>query len=266
MPKLKLMPNARHSALRPDWGTPDVVRQFANCFLRPAALNDDGASIDLDYASSAYWQDHWPGGDHPVACLDGSSGRDVLIEADRRKILRGASCGAGFLNAPGLDGGRMIQRCWEVFERDHRTGWLGSGVWDGFSLEQLASLQGVGSRSPLSCGDGSLITVVPSRRLRYVLHPEAMLALLIKKQACRRRAGPQWRLEQRAIEKLHTRLDDAPVSGPSPTHASYITLLPSRNKAVRRRQLAAARQFLASQKDQPRSPFRRVEVLGSLEP
>ena len=175
---------AMHSAASPDWGTPPIIRHFCASFLRPAA---NGGAIDLDYASSAYWQSHWPIGTRPSAYLDGSEGRDVLVEADRRAAVKARTCGAGFFNPPGLDGGRMIQRCWEVCEQDHRTGWLGSGAYIGFSLEQLASLQGVGERNPLSCGDGTVITVVPSRRIRYELHPEALIALLRKKQARRER-------------------------------------------------------------------------------
>lgn len=252
---------AMHSNASPDWGTPSIVRRFCGVFLRPAAVGD---AIDLDYASSAYWQRYWPEDMRPTAYLNGSKGRDVLLEEDRhRAVMTSRGCGAGFQNAPGLDGGRMIQRCWEVFESDHRSGWLESGAWVGFSLEQLASLQGVGNRNPLSCGDGTVVTVVPSRRIRYELHPEALIALLIKKQSKREKGSPQWQDEARQIKKLHDRADDSPVPGLAPTHASYITLLPSRVKATRRRQFDAMREFLKSQKDQPKSPFQQVEIIGA---
>lgn len=251
---------AMHSNASPDWGTPPIVRRFCALFLRPAAHGD---AIDLDYSSSAYWQRHWPEGMRPTAFLDGSEGRDVLVEADRRAAIKRKTCGAGFENPPGLDGGRMIQRCWEVFEGDHRSGWLESGAWIGFSLEQLASLQGVGDRNPLSCSDGTVVTVVPSRRIRYELHPEALIELLLKKQGKREKGSPQWQDEARQIKKLRDRADDAPVPGLAPTHASYITLLPSKTKVTRRRQFEAMRQFLKSQKDQPRSPFQQVEIIGA---
>ena len=250
---------AMHSNASPDWGTPPIVRRFCATFLRPAAIGD---AIDLDYASSAYWQRHWPDGMRPTAYLNGSKGRDVLVEADRREAIKSKTCGAGFENAPGLDGGRMIQRCWEVFELDQRSGWLDSGAWVGFSLEQFASLQGVGERNPLS-SDGTVTTVVSSRRVRYELHPEALIALLLKKQAKRDKGSPQWQDEARQIAKLRARDNDAPVPGLAPTHASYITLLPSRNKATRRRQFDAMHQFLKSQKDQPKSPFQCVEIIGA---
>ena len=257
---LAAKPLAMHSAASPDWGTPSVVRRFAQEFLCPSAFSD---AIDLDYASSAYWQDHWPDGRRPRACLDGSWGRDVLVEDDRRNAVAGHGCGAGFLNPPGLDGGQMIQRCWKLFETDHRTGWLKSGFWLGFSLEQVTSLQGVSERNPLS-HDDLIATIVPCRRIRYELHPDALIALLLKKQGKRKKTSKEWHAEQRQIEKLRARIDDAPVPGLAPTHASYCTLLMSEKKTVRTQQLAAARRFLASQAADPRSPFQRYAVIGKV--
>ncbi len=252
---------AMHSNANPAWGTPGVVRRFAQAFLRPSAFSE---WIDLDYATSAYWQDHWPDGRRPAAYLDGSNGRDVLVETDRRRAVTGHGCGAGFQNAPGLDGGQMIQRCWQVFETDHRTGWLRSGCWVGFSIEHFASLQGVSARNPLS-HDELIATIVPCRRLRYELHPEELIALLLKKQGKRKRGSKEWMVEQRQVERLRARTDDAPVPGLAPTHASYVTLLMAEKKSVRRQQLDAARQFLAAQAADPKSPFQRYEVIGSLE-
>lgn len=252
---------AQHSAASPDWGTPGIVRRFAQAFLAPSAFS---SYIDLDYSSSSYWQDHWPDGDHPSAYLDGSSGKDVLVEADRRRAVAGHGCGAGFENPPGLDGGQMIQRCWQLFETDHRTGWLKSGFWVGFSIEQFASLQGVSERNPLS-RDELIATIVPCRRIRYELHPDALISLLMKKQSKRKKSDKQWLVEQRQIDRLRARENDAPVPGLAPTHSSYLTLLMSAKKTVRRQQLDAARKFLASQAADPRSPFQRYEVIGSLE-
>jgi hypothetical protein len=252
---------AMHSAASPDWGTPGVVRRFAQAFLSPSAFS---ACIDLDYSSSAYWQDHWPDGHRPAAYLDGTKGRDVLVEADRRAAVTGHGCGAGFENPPGLDGGQMIQRCWEIFETDHRTGWLHSGFWLGFSIEHFASLQGVSERNPLSGGD-LIATIVPCRRIRYELHPKALIELLLKKQKKRDKTSKQWQIEQRQLKRLRARTDDAPVPGLAPTHASYITLLMSEKKTVRRQQIEAAKQFLAAEAKDERSPFQRYEVIGSLE-
>jgi len=256
---------AQHSSASPDWGTPMILRRFAACVLRPAAL---GEAIDLDYASSAYWHGYWPDArSTPMTYLDGSPGRDVLVQADRRAVMKTNSCGAGYLNAPGLNGGEMVQRCWEVFDGDHLSGWLGSGVWIGFSLEQFASLQGVSTRNPLTVGKDDLITtIVPPRRVRYLLHPEALIELVKKKQARRERGGKEWLALQRKIEALRGRSDDSPVAGDAPPHASYLSILWHKERAVRRRQMEAARAFLKAQGDQDRSPLQNVAIVGEMAP
>lgn len=127
---------AMHSDASPEWGTPPILRRFGARVLAPAAM---GRSIDLDYASSAYWQQWWDEADRPHAFLDGSKGRDVLVEADRRAAA--PRLGSGFHNAPGIGGGEMVQKCWGLFEEDHRQEKLGSGFWVGYSVEQFGSLQ-----------------------------------------------------------------------------------------------------------------------------
>lgn len=256
---------AQHSNASAEWGTPELGRQLVACILCPSAMTE--RMIDLDYASSKYWNTYWPDKAHPAAYLDGSPGRDVLIEADRRAALAGMKCGAGFMNAPGLGGGEMLKRCWEVFEADHRSGWLGSGVFWGYSLEHFASLQGVGERNPLTVGVNSLITtIVPSRRVRYVLHPEAYIALLLKKQGKRVAGSKEWLVEQRQLDTLRARSDDSPVTPPAPPHASYITILWHRDKSVRCQQMAAAQQFLAAQAEQPKSLLQKVAIVGEMAP
>lgn len=253
---------AMHSAASADWGTPMLLRLFAAVVLRPAAKM--GGSIDLDYATSAYWQSWWPDGEAPRAYLDGSLGKDVLVAADRE-----AACprrGSGFFNPPGLDGGAMVQKCWELFEQDHRARRLGSGVWAGFSLEQFASFQGVCARNPLTVGVADLITtIVPSRRCRYLLHPEQFIAITRKKQAKRDRRSKEWLAEQRKIEQLKKRVNDAPIPGNAPSHASYISILWSPLLSVRRRQMAAARQFLMEQRRDEKSLLYRFEAIGHLD-
>lgn len=251
-----------HSAASADWGTPMLLRRFAAAVLRPAAKR--GGSIDLDYATSAYWQAWWPDGDCPRTYLDGSPGKDVLVAADRAAVC--PDRGAGFFNPPGLDGGGMVQRCWELFEREHSEKKLGSGVWLGFSLEQLSSLQGITVRNPLTVGAEDLITtIVPSRRCRYLLHPEQFIAITRKKQAKRDRRSKLWLAEQRKIEQLRSRADDAPVPGNAPSHSSFFTILWSHVRTVRRRQMAAARQFLAEQRRDEKSLLYRFEAIGPLD-
>ena len=255
-------PGALHSAASPEWGTPMLLRRFSACVLSPAAM---GPAIDLDYASSAYWQQWWPNpAERPSAFLDGSKGRDVLVEADRRRAA--PRLGSGHLNAPGIGGGEMVQQCWGLFEEDHRLEKLGSGYWVGFSVEQFGSLQNVGERNPLTTDADDLITtIVPSRRAHYVLHPEQHIALLRKKQRRRDKKSKQWQAEQRLLDRRRNRSDDAPVDGGAPSHLSYVSILWHRDRAVRRKQMEAARTFLDEQKADVKSLLHKFEVIGPLE-
>jgi len=255
-------PLAMHSAASPEWGTPMLLRRFGACVLRPAAM---GEAIDLDYASAAYWQSWWPDPkDQPHAFLDGSKGRNVLVEADRRAAA--PRLGSGFMNAPGIGGGDMIQLCWKLFEEDHRTEKLGSGFWVGYSVEQLGSLQNIGERNPLTTDADDLITtIVPSRRAHYVLHPKDLIAVTRKKQAKREKRSKQWLAEQRLIAKLRDRSDDRPVDAGAPSHLSYISLLWSPVRAIRRTQMAFARTFLEEQRHDMKSLLHKFEVIGPME-
>jgi hypothetical protein len=252
---------AQHSAASPEWGTPMLLRRFGARMLAPAAMC---AVVDLDYASSAYWNLWWDACDRPNAFLDGSAGRDVLVEVDRRAAV--PRLGSGFMNAPGLAGGDMVQQCWGLFEEDHRLEKLGSGYWVGFSVEQLGSLQNVGERNPLTCGVDDLITtIVPSRRAHYVVHPEQLIAITKKKQKRRERRSKQWIAEQRLIQRLRARTDDAPVDAGAPSHLSYVTILWHRDRAVRRRQMESARLFLTEQQADPKSLLHKFEAIGPLD-
>jgi hypothetical protein len=253
---------AMHSAASADWGTPMLLRRFAAHVLRPAALGS--SAIDLDYATGAYWQAWWPDDTRPSAYLDGSPGKDVLVSEDRDAVC--PDRGSGFLNAPGLGGGEMVQRCWELFEEDHREKKLGSGFWDGFSLEQFASLQGIGGRNPLTVGVDDLITtLVPSRRARYLLHPEQFLEILRKRQVKLDKRSTQWRAAKRKMDLLRNRTDEAPIASSAPSHASYVTILWSGVRATRREQMARTRQFLAEQRGDPKSLLHRFEAIGPLD-
>lgn len=252
---------AMHSSASPDWGTPMLLRQFAQRVLRPAAKTR--ASIDLDYSSSAYWQSWWPGG-APYAYLDGTKGRDVLVEADRHAAA--PILGSGFENPPGIGGGEMVQRCWEVLEHDHRESKLSSGFWVGFSVEQMGSLQNVGERNPLTTDADDLITtIVPSRRAHYVIHPDALIAITKNKQKRRKEKSKQWLVEERLITRLKARGNDCPVDAGAPSHLSYVTILWSHVRDVQRQQMQAARKFLEEQRADERSLLYKFEVIGSLE-
>lgn len=252
---------AMHSDASPEWGTPMILRRFGARVLAPAAM---GRSIDLDYASSAYWNQWWDEDDRPHAFLDGSRGRDVLVEADRRAAM--ARLGAGFMNAPGIGGGDMVQKCWELFEDDHRKEELGSGFWVGYSVEQFGSLQNVGERNPLTCGADDLITtIVPSRRAHYVVHPDQLIAITRKKQKRRERKSKEWKKEQQLIQRLRARTSEEPVDAGAPSHLSYVTILWHRDCAVRRVQMEAALAFLKEQQVNAKSLLHRFEVIGPLD-
>jgi hypothetical protein len=256
-----LKTEAMHSANSPDWGTPMILRRFSACVLRPAAM---GKSIDLDYASSSYWQQWWDDQDRPHAFLDGSKGRNVLIEVDRRSAA--PRLGSGHLNAPGIGGGDMVKKCWGIFEQDHREKKLGSGFWIGYSVETLGSLQNVGERNPLTTDADDLITtIVPSRRAHYVVPPEQLIAIILKKQKRRERKSKQWLAEQRRIQWLCERTDESPVDAGAPSHLSYTTILWHRERAVRRTQMEVARAFLKEQQADKKSLLYKFEAIGPLE-
>lgn len=252
---------AMHSAASPEWGTPMLLRRFGARVLAPAAM---GRAIDLDYASSAYWNQWWDEADRPHVFLDGSKGRDVLVEADRR-----AACprlGSGFMNAPGIGGGDMVQQCWGLFEKDHREEKLGSGYWVGFSVEQFGSLQNIGERHPLTCDEDDLITtIVPSRRAHYVVHPKDLIAITQRKMKKRERGSKQHRKEQTLIARIKSRTNDAPMDGGAPSHLSYVTILWHRDRAVRRVQMEATRAFLEEQQVDPKSLLHKFAIIGPLE-
>jgi hypothetical protein len=252
---------AMHSAASPEWGTPPILRRFGAHVLAPAAM---GRAIDLDYASSAYWNQWWDEADRPHAFLDGSKGRDVLVEADRRAAA--PKLGSGFMNAPGIGGGDMVQQCWGLFEEDHRQEKLGSGYWVGFSVEQFGSLQNIGDRNPLTCDEDDLITtIVPSRRAHYVVRPEQLIAIIQRKMKKRARGDKQRRKEQELIEKIRNRTDERPMDGGAPSHLSYLTVLWHRDRAVRRTQMEATRAFLKEQQENPKALLYKFEVIGPLE-
>ncbi len=253
---------AMHSAASPDWGTPMLLRSFSATVMSPAAF---GPAIDLDYASSAYWQEWWPNpAERPSVFLDGSKGRDVRVEADRRAAA--PRLGSGHMNAPGLGGGDMVQQCWGIFEEDHRTEKLGSGFWVGFSVEQFGSLQNIGERNPLTCDVDDLITtIVPSRRAHYVVPPEALIAITQRKMKKRERGSKQWIKEKKLIAKLRDRSDDRPVDAGAPSHLSYVTILWHRERVVRRTQMERARKFLDEQQQDKKSLLHKFEVIGPLE-
>lgn len=244
------------SSASSDWGTPADARRLAALILKPAARG--GSSIDLDFASSAYWQEQWEPEHRPEAYMDGTPGRDMLMQVDRQAV-GGNKVGAGFWNPPGSAGGDVVQACWARLVAEHARGWIDSGFWVGFSLEQMVSLQNVDGPSPLA---PDITTIVPSRRCRYLIHPARMIELLEEKLAKRKRSDDEIKRMRAQITKLTNRADDSPVPGESPTHASFFSILWSHDRSIKKRQMDAARSFLQGQKTNPGSLFERAAVVS----
>lgn len=260
------------SSASSDWGTPEVVRRMIACVLRPASTSD---AIDVDAASSTYWQQQWAAGDRPVAFLDGSEGRDGMSRdgwlraiAEVRKAYNLSSedgpIGSAHCNPPGLDQGHVVQAFAYGLSELHREGRVDSYGWVGFSLEQLRSLlpqpgndREAKALHPLH---PEVCTVFPGRRLQFLCRPEQMIAI-IRKRLANGGGSEKKRLEDR-LQALLTRADDSPVTGPAPTHSNYITFAWSHSASTKREQKKLLKAFLVGQANVPRSPFQRYAIIG----
>lgn len=175
----KARPNALHSAKTCEHGSPPAAVDLARYAL---------GRIDLDPATSAYWNEH-------------------TVKAARfydraSNGLRQLWSGTVWCNPPGADEvagtDNLVRPFWERLVEHWREGLIDGAVWLGYSLEQLATLQGCAAH-PLM-----FVTLVPCERFRF-LEP--------------RRGAPP-------VERLGP---DGKPSGP--THGNFITLLPSRRSA-----------------------------------
>lgn len=288
--KANTKPSAQHSADSPDWGTPAEMKMLALRVLKPAApQRANGCAISLDYSSSAYWQSHWASlaeddlftvsSTRPAAFLDGKPGRNVL-ELKHRLAAYGRAgvaampghgfSGTGFINPAGLDGGDMVQQCWRLFVDDYLKNRMISGVWVGFNIETLSSLQNLADMEtplhPLSVCDpqlAALSTIIPSRRARYLVHPKRMEAVIKKKIARHESGTKERRALRKQLAKLRARKTDAPVSGDQPPHASYVTILWARDMRLRADQYDRLRAFLVDAARDPKALFHRCALLHS---
>ena len=94
--------------------------------------------------------------------------------------------------------------------------------------------------------------------------PWQLIAITKKKQKKRVKRSPKWLVEQRLIERLLNREDEAPVDGGAPTHLSYMSILWAHDRAVRSLQMKIAREFLKEQQANEKSVLHKFEVIGSL--
>jgi hypothetical protein len=266
---------ALHSNASAEWGTPELCRRFHACVLKAASRS--GRAIDVDAASSAYWHAQWSADHRPGFYFDGSPGRNGLSIDDwkiARDKLLGAlqlQIGSAFCNAPGnvegMEPGAAVQEFWYLLARMHRDKLVDSYGWQGFNLDQLRSLipDAPSELELLHPLHADACSVFPIRRISYMAHPDAMIAIIDKRLTKAGMSAPERaRLEKRRHD-LATRADDSPVSGPAPTHASYITFVWSHDNSVRRRQQRAAKDFIIGQAQAGNSALRRAAMIGRVD-
>lgn len=137
---------AQHSSATEEHGTPPHIVGHGR--------NVMGGVIHLDPASSAFWN------------------RRVRAEqyyTKRQNALRQRWFGNVLCNPPGDKTGKLVQAFWLRLVEFYLAGDVTQAVWVGFSLEQLASLQGiVDSDTGRTMPDPLWFpTLVPRRRLHY---------------------------------------------------------------------------------------------------
>lgn len=279
------------SAATCDWGSSHALRRLGAAVLRPASETE--AAIDVDAASSAYWQRAWSAEDRPHSFLDGSPGKDALTDQAWEDLIarldraagmygpRHAPIGSAFCNPPGLGSGRIVQLFWQRLERMRQCQQIGSLVWIGFKFDQMCSLIPVHDGDdraqsrhkrwtwhPLfSRGvDPMVTTIVPGRRVSYLAHPASMIAILDKRIASRKTPPAERARLAGKRETLAANIaagSVTPVAGPAPTHASYVTILWHWNTEIRTLQSAALARFLDAESADPKSVFRTYATIGA---
>jgi hypothetical protein len=270
----RAIPTSARSALTSaatfDWGSSPTLQRFAAAVLAPASTSVTYA-INVDAASSLYWRQHWGQGERPELFLDGSPGKDALDPAAWEALARklGGPIGSVVCNPPGIGNGSIVQRFWAMLEALHANGTIGSLFWIGFRLDQLRSLVPLlGKKSWLAHPlRPDVCTIFPGKRINYLAQPEAMIQILDKRMGSRRCSDSERaRLLRRkeALELALAKGDDHPVPGPSPTHASYVSILWHHTSAIRKKQQAAARAFLAAEAENKKSAFVPYAAIGAV--
>lgn len=254
------------SAATFDWGSSLDLQRFAVEALGPARLGK--APIDLDAATSSYWHRWWQATCRSWHFFDGaSSARDALREEAWRALAGkiGGMIGSVFCNPPGLENGGVVKQFWAMIDHLHTTRLIDSACWVGFNLDQARALISDPLRNktwlkhPLG---PSVVTVFPGRRVPYLAHPAHMITILEKRLAARTCKGSERERIARRLGELVNRASDQPVPGPSPTHASYVTVLLSHSADVARTQRARIAAFLESERENETSVFRSSAAIG----
>ena len=251
---------AMHSAASPDWGTPMLVRSFSARVLEPAAM---GHAIDLDYASSAYWQKWWP--DPRIVPTPSSTDRRVATCSSRPTVVPRSRVWAPVTSTHRVSVAVTWSNSAGLFEKDHREAILGSGFWsDSPSSNSVASRTSASeTHSPRTWTISSRRSCRAAARTRAASrradrdHAKEAEASRAKEQAVACRAAAD-----RAARATHGR---SSCRCRAPSHLSFVTILWHRDRAVRGAQMDRARQFLKEQHANEKSLLYKYEAIGPLE-
>lgn len=262
------------SAATFDWGSSHGLQRLAAAVLAAAATNQVGAAIDLDCATSAYWHRAWCPQCRPAHFFDGSTpSLDALDERAWGNLAAhlGGTIGAAYCNPPGEGGGAKVKAFWAMLEVLLRRGLVGSLCWTGFNLDQARSL--IPNELTGKKGKGwilhplgrhkRVITIFPGRRIPYLAQPEHMMEIIGTRLTSKRCKGSERARLIARYDALRARTTDAPVPGPSPTHASYVTIVLSAVSVTRIAQIEMLRAFLDAEQSDLRSVFAPCAVIGA---
>lgn len=173
---------ARHSMDSSEWFTP---RPYAD-----ASREVFGGEIDLDPASSRE--------------ANRIIGARQIYDAKANGLKRPWLCGTVFVNAPG----GLVAEFWHRMIDAWEAREFKAGIWIGYSIEQLQTLQGYEVRSPLD-----FAICIPERRIPFVESEAKRLERFAKIDTENRKR----RRDGRAL------LDHKAAA--SPSHANYITYI-----------------------------------------
>jgi hypothetical protein len=186
---------AQHSAATDSWGTPPQIVKASRGTL---------GGIDVDPFTDEYWNKHCV--QAPLIYTAERSAFDPNIVWER---------GARWhVNSPG----GQVREAWELTYEHWKHG--GSAFWVGFNLEQLAYLQEFGLM------DDGIAKAIPRHRVSYLQTPAAYREKLLVRARKAEKKGEYKAVQRLLIKAAEVDLAGAPIKGDSPTHSSYLALLP----------------------------------------
>lgn len=186
---------AQHSAATDSWGTPPHIVK--------ASRNTLGG-IDVDPFTDEYWNKHCV--QAPLIYTAERSAFDPDNVFDRQARWH--------VNSPG----GQVREAWELVYEHWKCG--GSAFWVGFNLEQLAYLQDAGLM------DKGILKAIPRRRVPYLQTPAAYREKLLVRARKAEKKGEYGAAHKLMLKADAVDLAGPPIKGDSPTHSSYMALLP----------------------------------------